>query len=349
MTIRYKCPECGAALNINDELAGTEGNCPRCQSQFVVPAPESEPVSHAESAPKAEAVAQPAAEGERPARTQAAGALLSEDDIGDFLNSEPSPSSSGGRGSGPDSDDELPTEKANPFDEESDEAETARRSRAQKSKRGAAAKKPESAGKSASIAQSLMGRGAPVPDEPEEPGKKKRKQFGGREERHPGELTSYKEVITYFAKLGWPYVLGIGLFVGFLIYLVYSRWARIDTPPLVQVVGTVTIDGKPLKRAIVKFVPQFEGPEGYKNGTASFGFTDENGKYTLQYASDDGKPILGAVIAKHQVQIQLNDLGGGQVVPPRYSSSLSDLNVEVKKGIGPQDFALKSDPVEKTE
>ena len=40
MTIRYKCEECGAALNIKDELAGTKGNCPRCQVEFIIPAPE---------------------------------------------------------------------------------------------------------------------------------------------------------------------------------------------------------------------------------------------------------------------------------------------------------------------
>ncbi len=40
MTIRYKCEECGAVLNIKDELAGTLGHCPRCKvesSRFRAP------------------------------------------------------------------------------------------------------------------------------------------------------------------------------------------------------------------------------------------------------------------------------------------------------------------------
>ena len=37
MTIRYTCAECGAVLNIKEELAGTQGHCPRCQGEFTVP------------------------------------------------------------------------------------------------------------------------------------------------------------------------------------------------------------------------------------------------------------------------------------------------------------------------
>src|SRR5262245_39481198 len=36
MTIPYKCEECGASLNIKDELAGTKGRCPKCKHSFVV-------------------------------------------------------------------------------------------------------------------------------------------------------------------------------------------------------------------------------------------------------------------------------------------------------------------------
>ncbi|HEY2250110.1 MAG TPA: hypothetical protein VGH74_03575 [Planctomycetaceae bacterium] len=345
MTIRYKCPECGAALNINDELAGTEGNCPRCQSQFVVPAPE------AEAVPKAEAVPRSAAEVERPARGRAAGAgaPLSEDDIGDFLNSEPSPSSSGGQIPSLDSDDELPTEQTNPFDQDREESDSDKRSRKQKSKRGGSAAAKSDSTESASIAKSLMGKGATSAEapEPDQAGKKKRKQFGGSEERRPGELTGIKDVVTYFAKMGWPFVAGAGAFLGLCVYLSFSMMKHFEAPPLARVTGTVTLDGKPLKDAIVKFVPQTT-KENYSLGT-SFGMTDASGKYDLSYANDDGTPIMGAVIGKHQVQIQLNDIGGEQKIPGRYSTFDSELKADVKKGMLPLDFELKSDPVEKTE
>lgn len=37
MTIRVTCQHCGAALKIKDELAGTEGHCPKCKHKFRIP------------------------------------------------------------------------------------------------------------------------------------------------------------------------------------------------------------------------------------------------------------------------------------------------------------------------
>ena len=37
MTIRYKCEECESVLKVRDELAGTDGKCPKCNTVFVVP------------------------------------------------------------------------------------------------------------------------------------------------------------------------------------------------------------------------------------------------------------------------------------------------------------------------
>ncbi|HLJ12150.1 MAG TPA: hypothetical protein VKU82_13235 [Planctomycetaceae bacterium] len=194
-----------------------------------------------------------------------------------------------------------------------------------------------------------MGRGG-QPVERDDPEKRKRRPFGGREERHEGELTSIRDVVTYFAKLGWPYVAGIGLFLGLCIWLALSAFKQfVPSAPLAPVSGTVTIDGKPLKNAIVKFVPKLEGPDSYKKGTTSFGWTDAEGKYTLTYANEDGKPIMGAVIGPHQVQIQLNDIAGGQLLPPIYSTFQSQLKADVKKGMGPVNFDLKSEPVEAPE
>jgi hypothetical protein len=359
MTIRYKCAACGAALNIDDELAGSEGNCPRCQVQFTVPA------SVSDAAP------QPAVEVTQGSKTlppggQVGDGALSDDDISALLNSDAPPSgSSSRRGSQADSDAELQTVPGNPFDEEPrrenkkravdadaqeepHDEESERPSQKQKKKRTGTPPAKGDSRESSSIAKTLMGRGG-QPLERDETEKRKRRPFGGRDEHHEGEITSIKDVVTYAAKMGWPFLLGIAVVFGGLFWLSYSMMKRMDLPPLAVVSGTVTLDGKPLKAAIVKFIPRFEGPEAYKRGSSSFGFTDADGKYALTYANEDGKPIMGAVIGPHQVQIQLNDLGGGQLIPSIYSTSQSELKADVKKGMGPVDFSLKSEPAESVE
>ena len=39
MTIRYTCHGCESVLKIKDEKAGTNGRCPKCKTEFVVPFP----------------------------------------------------------------------------------------------------------------------------------------------------------------------------------------------------------------------------------------------------------------------------------------------------------------------
>ena len=53
MTIRYECEGCGAVLKIKDELAGTDGKCPKCKAEFIIPEPEgsAEPPQAKQAAP----------------------------------------------------------------------------------------------------------------------------------------------------------------------------------------------------------------------------------------------------------------------------------------------------------
>ena len=44
MTIRFTCTQCSSVLKIKDELAGTNGRCPKCKIEFVVPAVDSEAI-----------------------------------------------------------------------------------------------------------------------------------------------------------------------------------------------------------------------------------------------------------------------------------------------------------------
>ncbi|MCA9079594.1 MAG: hypothetical protein KDA58_03500 [Planctomycetaceae bacterium] len=64
MTIRYECEECGSVLKIKDELAGTNGKCPKCKHKFVVPPPEGDapaPSSKSGISKKSAAASKPAA------------------------------------------------------------------------------------------------------------------------------------------------------------------------------------------------------------------------------------------------------------------------------------------------
>jgi hypothetical protein len=349
--IRYQCGECGAALNIKDELAGTQGHCPRCQVEFTVPAAEGSAVAEK----------QPAAVGGEPApqeRERPAGAF-SEDDIGDIL-------AAGGPAS---SSVERPASE-NPFDQEEEEevAEEPRQKRARarhdgddggagegeddeeparRKKKGKSSGKPAAAqgdsAESASIAKNLMARGehTAVRDE-----KKAGRPFGGAEGR-ADERPDYtaRDVIKYFASIGWPAVAGMVVLIALSIGMYKWLSPGVNLPPLAEVTGRVTLDGKPLPKAILRFQPSTEGPNPNLNLATSFGISDADGKYSLVYLVINEKQIPGAVIGKHLVVIQATDEKGIDLLPQHYSNtSKSILKKEVIKGGPPIDFDLSSSP-----
>lgn len=340
MTIRYKCEECGAALNINDELAGTEGSCPRCHVEFIVPSADA-------------AAAKPAA-AEKPKHT---GAMNTEDEIGDFLSSDEIPAVTG-KTSLADPDEDEPFADDNPFEDappqtrkqssdENDEVEEedlAARSKkkAGKGDDGKAGAKRASVD-SAAIAKNLMGKGKPLVAEETEPQtKKKRRQFGEGSERPKGEITSVRDMITYIAKAGWPAILAMLAVLGLSIW-VYGRMQKtLDVPPLASVSGTVTIDGKPVAPGtMIQFIP-VESARNTKLGS-SVGVIGADGKYELMYAV--GHP--GAVIGKHYVIIKPSD--PSQSIPERYGLTSNEMQKDVTKDGKPVDIALKSDPVPSSE
>jgi hypothetical protein len=329
MTIRYKCEECGAALNINDELAGTDGSCPRCHVEFVVPSPE--------------AAAKPAK-----AKPAASGSLSTEDEIGDFLAADDSPprrkpaddETEADSSTNP-FDDDAPRQKRKPVvdDTESDEGlEVGKKKKGAGKSAGGGGK--ASSGGAADIARNLMGKGErpESSDEITKPDdKKKRRKFGDASDRPQGEISSAKELITYLAKVGWPFVLGGGVVIGLLTWWMFSRMKSMDLPPLADVSGKVMLDGKPVTGATVMFTP-LEASKNLKL-SASIGYTGEGGVYSLTYAGG----ARGAVIGKHRVVI--SPLDPSQRIPFRYSDSSSTLTADVGTDGKPVDFDLKSDPV----
>lgn len=110
----------------------------------------------------------------------------------------------------------------------------------------------------------------------------------------------------------------------------------------VDVTGVVTLDGKPLEGATVKFQPQ-------GGGAMSYGVTDGSGRYELETMKGE----RGTIVATHTVSVSKTsgtaDASSDeaqptpkQLIPPRYNTK-SELAYEVKAGSNqPADFALTS-------
>lgn len=129
-------------------------------------------------------------------------------------------------------------------------------------------------------------------------------------------------------------------FVITLLWLIGCSGRRSD---LAAVSGVVTWDGAPLPRATLVFQPDAAGP-------ASYGLTDEDGRYTLMY----NQGVEGAVIGMHTVKIttfQEKDPDADppipaapEILPPRYNRN-SELRVEVvRTKMNRLDFSLRSQP-----
>ncbi len=101
-------------------------------------------------------------------------------------------------------------------------------------------------------------------------------------------------------------------------------------PDIARVEGTVTMDGKPLPRAFVVFIPS--------GGRPSAAETDANGKYTLEFSG--GRK--GAIPGKNRVEINTarqseSNVDGSvtpgvkEMVPAKYNSN-STLEFDVVDG-----------------
>ena len=127
---------------------------------------------------------------------------------------------------------------------------------------------------------------------------------------------------------------------------------------LLNVTGTVTLDGKPLPAAVVTF----DAPDGQ----FAFGQTDSNGKFSLQHDSEKsgatpGKKTVRISTTRKILGLKSTDSGGGEApagedgggegdaakprateqVPIRYNKK-SELTVEVSPDKTHFDFPLVS-------
>ncbi|RCS52990.1 carboxypeptidase regulatory-like domain-containing protein [Bremerella cremea] len=104
-----------------------------------------------------------------------------------------------------------------------------------------------------------------------------------------------------------------------------------------EVKGHVTLEGKPLPHATVRFQPE--------SGRPSYGKTDESGEYTLKFKGQE----LGALVGQHSVAITTEDrienpeTGESrwqkEILPPKYNSETT-LSAVVEPGENVFDFDL---------
>lgn len=148
--------------------------------------------------------------------------------------------------------------------------------------------------------------------------------------------------------------IAFGMIVGVVIAIGCGKpKADYSLVDLVDGHGTVTLDGQPLAAAVVTF-------EDAVDGTFSYGLTDTEGNYVLQFDSEmqgvkTGKKVVR--ISTSRVLLGLNSRPGQadegedgsatgsaakEQVPTRYNRN-SELTVEVTPDSGPFDFALTRD------
>jgi hypothetical protein len=109
--------------------------------------------------------------------------------------------------------------------------------------------------------------------------------------------------------------------------------------------GRVTLDGRPLPKATVMFIPA-AGTEG-KALPSSAGLTDEAGRYSLVL---DGGKKEGAVVGKHKVVILLGAAAAADDTKPTFHKQLPqkyNRKTELERDVPPEgradvDFDLKS-------
>jgi len=103
-----------------------------------------------------------------------------------------------------------------------------------------------------------------------------------------------------------------------------------------KVHGTVTLDGKPLPKAVVTFMPA-------GGGRQSSGFTDADGRYQLWFLRDR----MGAQVGKHKISIhtsgteETDETGEEERAPAKYNTKTT-LEREVAGGDNEFNFDLSS-------
>jgi hypothetical protein len=116
-------------------------------------------------------------------------------------------------------------------------------------------------------------------------------------------------------------------------------------PELVEVHGTVLLDGKPLSGASIRFVPELQGAEAVRPAS---GVTDDDGRYELEYSSSRS----GALPGRYKVLITTarapdeDEEGNPTPAAPETVPDVYNINSTLTADVGPDkdefDFKLES-------
>lgn len=309
MTIRYTCGSCGSVLKIKDELAGTPGKCPKCKHEFTVPTaspqePETVVAAPVSTAAEGSSAAPPADEEFDPV------AFLMTDGGGRPQAAPPAvppPPAPGPKRPG--AGEPPPRRPIRP----DDETPAAPRRAA-----GGAATAAETADamlrtNASSNAKELLTRTM-------EESRVRAAQMPEEDRGKPG--IDFKEL---WRELGVKILpLAAALVVLVVLTFLFARYmvgGGRKLPDLARVSGTVTKAGAPLAGAEVVFTPMDVKEK------SSYGFTNEDGEYSLIYDED----AKGAVIGKCRVEVTLLDQRGRNIVDGKFSMTNPGLFV-VKPG-----------------
>jgi len=277
MTIRCECDHCGASLKVKNQLAGTEGKCPKCKEKILIPdasdGDSKDVLLSNEDAKNSTPAASPpksTAEAEEDA--------IFGDDFFSMREPEPSPRYTPQVMTDDNEDDKPPPRKKN------------------KSKSSESETRVEIASGSgdnaASIASSLLSK----------TGKRNRPE-DFKDPATPEKVSyDYSEVKYLLLQRILPAV-GAAVVVFSFAYWMFAGMMSSDSelPELAELTGRVTNSGDGIA-ASLRFSPEpGNGGDGGFSGSSSFAFSEADGSYEAFYNDD----IEGLVIGKHQVHIQV--------------------------------------------
>ena len=344
MTIRYKCETCGSVLKIKDALAGTDGRCPKCKTEFVVPQPEdADPETAAAAAATTDG---PEDDADDDAQFDPVAFLMDDGGKPTKGAASPSPSTPAAAGAGaaagkkpvvrkrapaePDADGEASkpvVRRRASVDTDFDEDEPPPPPRKSQSARTDAASAAQTADamlriNASSNAKDLLTktmeesrvRAAQMPEDRTEPGIDWKAEF--------------KDLLFRFGPAAGGAVVLVVLTYWFANYM---AGGGLELPDLGRVRGVVTKGGDPLAGAQVMFEPM-----DVKASTAT-AITRDDGSYDLIYTEG----VYGAVVGKNRVWVTLIGPDGKEQVPARTKYGYGGTDVEtVKKGSNKIDIPI---------
>jgi hypothetical protein len=121
------------------------------------------------------------------------------------------------------------------------------------------------------------------------------------------------------------------------LLLLFLGCTRQSGPPLAEVSGIVTLDGRPVQNAGLEFIADAGG--------VAYGKTDASGRYHMSF----GASRTGAIVGKNRVRITAGDkvtvgdkkYESTEVFPKKYNAGSEEF-VEVARGSNRFDFTCQS-------